>query len=438
MRISALEKTYIYVLLVILGGIVLHAPLSVALGTVFPEHTLLIKSWKEVLMLLLIPVACLIVWRRKLWSVLVNDWLFRLISLYALLHFVMAIILFKGTTPMLAGLAIDLRYLLFFGLMYVGLLLFGNYRRLFLKVGLVGAIIVVGFATLQLFLPYDILAHIGYSTSTIAPYLTVDKNFDYIRVNSTLRGPNPLGAYAVMVLTLLVAWIVKTKAWLQDKRRVGLIVLIGVLAAIALWISYSRAALVGVFMALLLVLAMTVLRRLPRSIWITGCVVLFALAGMVLANRSSSFITNILLHENPSDGSIISSNDGHYESLQVGIHRLLHQPFGGGVGSTGSASLGSDEPLIIENQYLFVAHEVGWLGLLLFVLIFFGVLNRLWEKRQDWLALGAFASGGGLALIGLLHPVWVDDTVSIIWWGLAAIALAKGKYERKASKQKTA
>jgi hypothetical protein len=50
---------------------------------------------------------------------------------------------------------------------------------------------------------------------------------------------------------------------------------------------------------------------------------------------------------------------------------------------------------------------------------------RLWQRRTDWLALGLFSSGIGLALIGLLLPVWVDDTVSIVWWGLAAVAIAK-------------
>ncbi|HRQ98131.1 MAG TPA: hypothetical protein PK265_02290, partial [Candidatus Saccharibacteria bacterium] len=81
------------------------------------------------------------------------------------------------------------------------------------------------------------------------------------------------------------------------------------------------------------------------------------------------------------------------------------------------------KPLIIENQYLFIAHEVGWLGLILFVSIYVAVLMKLWDRRKNYLALGVFASGIGLALIGLLLPVWVDDTTAIIWWGLAAIAL---------------
>jgi hypothetical protein len=97
--------------------------------------------------------------------------------------------------------------------------------------------------------------------------------------------------------------------------------------------------------------------------------------------------------------------------------------------------LHGDAPIIIENQYLFIAHEVGWLGLALFIVFFGMILWRLWQGRQDWLSLGVFASGIGMALIGLLLPVWADDTVGIIWWGLAAIALAKGvNYDRKQTK----
>lgn len=70
----------------------------------------------------------------------------------------------------------------------------------------------------------------------------------------------------------------------------------------------------------------------------------------------------------------------------------MRQPFGAGIGSTGSASLYGDKPLVIENQYLFVAHETGRLGLGVFVAIIF-VVQRLYRYRRDWLALGLFASG---------------------------------------------
>ena len=53
-----------------------------------------------------------------------------------------------------------------------------------------GAVVVLGFAVLQAtVLPRDVLAGIGYSRSTISPYLLVDDNPALVRINSTLRGP---------------------------------------------------------------------------------------------------------------------------------------------------------------------------------------------------------------------------------------------------------
>lgn len=437
-KLTLLEKLFVTGLAVVFTGIVLHAPLSVALGTVFPDFTLVIKSWKEIVMIALAIIAGVLVTRKKMWQVLGKDRLFWVILTYACLHILLIPLHFEGSTATLTGLAIDLRYILFFSLVYIAVLLYPASRRLFVPLATVGAFIVAGFATLQLFLPPDILSHIGYNINTIQPYLTVDKNPDYVRVNSTLRGPNPLGAYVVIVLAGLTAFAVRARLKLQANKETILYIVLTVCSLIALWISYSRSALGGAAVAILVVLAVTVLRRVSRTVWIGSVMALFMLAGGLVANRDSTFISNVLFHENPQGGSAVSSNDGHVESLAEGFDRMIHQPFGGGIGSTGSASLEGDSPLIIENQYLFVAHEAGWIGLLLFLYIFFAVLYRAWQRRTDWLALAVFASGIGLALIGLLQPVWADDTVSIIWWGLAAIAIVGGKNERKTSKQKTA
>jgi hypothetical protein len=426
MKLSRLEKIYAAVIAIIFGGIILHAPLSVGLGVVFPNYDLLIKSWKELLMLGLIPIAIIIVSKRQLWRELASDWIFKIIVAYAALHLVIATLLYQGASATAAGLAIDLRYVLFFGLVYILVKVAPTYRQLLLKIGIIGAAIVVGFAVLQLFLPADALKYIGYSKDTIAPYLTVDKNPDYIRVNSTLRGPNPLGAYAGMVLALLAAVTVRKKARLSQRKYAIGLGLLTLCSLIAVWISYSRSALLAAVVGVGVVVLATIARQLSRRVWIGMSIVIFALVGALLIGQNSTFVSNVLLHENPNGGSAVSSNDGHIESLKVGMTRLIHQPFGAGVGSTGSASLQGTAPTIIENQYLFIAHETGWLGLVLFTVLFVMVMWRLWQTRRDWVSLGVFASGVGLTLIGLLLPVWVDDTVAIIWWGLAAIALAKG------------
>lgn len=426
---EVIKRLYVGILLLIFGGIVLHAPISVGLGAIFPDYDLLIKSWKEVLMSVAGILAVYLMFKNAKFSIL-NDLVIRLIGVYAFLHVFSLIYFYQGFNAVAAGLLIDLRYVLFFVLVYVALKLYPDYRKFFIKVGIAGALIVLVFALLQVFiLPADILKYIGYSSSSISPYLTVDQNHDFIRINSTLRGPNPLGAYIVIVLSLLVAAICRRKLDVKKKRLLFLITLVSVGGAVSLWASYSRSALAAAFMAVGIVVVGY--RKLSTKMWITFSIIALILMGGVFALRNTSFVSNVLLHENPTNIDNISSNKGHIDSLSDGTNRFLAQPFGVGVGSTGSASLYSKNPLIIENQYLAIAHEVGWLGLGLFILIFSLILKRLWALRKDWLALGVFASGVGLLLIGLLLPVWTDDTVSIIWWGFAAVALFPNKELKK-------
>ncbi|MDB5179788.1 MAG: rane protein of unknown function [Candidatus Saccharibacteria bacterium] len=421
-KLTVLDKLFVGILLVIFGGIILHAPLSVGLGTLFPSADVLIKSWKEVLMLLAGLLMLVILYQKKEWKVLKSP-LILVIAGYGLLHLLLLLVFPQGLTAVIAGLFIDLRYLIFFVLVYVAIYLFPTLRRPFMTTFFVGAFIVAAFALLQVFvLPHDILKYIGYNTSTIAPYLTVDQNPQYIRINSTLRGPNPLGAYAGIVLALVFAAWLRLKQTKPQRQRLAMsVIVIG--SFVALWASYSRSAVFAAVAAIGIIVLATVGRKVSRKFWIILMIIIFAAAGALIAGRDTNFVSNVLLHQNASTGASVNSNQGHVESLQEGVDRMVLQPLGGGIGSTGSASLYGTQPLIVENQFLFIAHEAGWLGLILFVYITFLVQRGLWRRRADWLALSVFASGIGLILIGLLLPVWVDDTVAIIWWGLAAVAL---------------
>lgn len=429
---SNIGKLYLGILLAIFGGIVFHAPLSVGLGVLFPSFELLIKSWKEILMLVAGVLLLVILYQEKKYYLL-KDKLIGLIFLYALLHLGLLFVN-NGLQASLAGLAIDLRYVFYFSLVYMAVRLYPGCKDWFIKTAIGGALVVLVFALLQIFvLPVDVLKYIGYGDSTIAPYLTVDLNESFVRINSTLRGPNPLGAYAVIVFAGLGAYVFKNSIPKLNKHRL----LMGVLAVgamMALWSSYSRSAVLGMIVAGVVVaivgfgrnrsLIGVIKKHWKYLVWLaTAGVVVLA---MLFSNQA--FISNVLLHENPDDDNSLNSNEGHVASLGEGFDLTISNPLGSGVGSTGSASLFTDNPLIIENQYLFIAHESGWLGLALFVTIFVVVMRLLWAKRLEWLALGLFASGVGLAVIGILLPVWVDDTVSIIWWGLAAIVVGSRWY----------
>ena len=431
MKLS-IERLLVGILLVIAAIIVVHAPLTVWLGTTWPRWSEVIKSWKELLMALALVLLVIEAARRKMLNTLLGDRLMQLALVFAGIHFLMIGLFDSGLHAAGAGLLIDLRYIFYFVLVYGTLQMYPKYRTAFLKVFIGGAVVVIGFALLQLFvLPKDILAHIGYSKQTIAPYLTVDQNQQFVRINSTLRGPNPLGAYAMTVVVFIVAYAIKYWRRMKVSRR--WLAMIGVLAAG--WVtvtSYSRSSVIGLVVAIGVVVFVLAAGRARRWLAVITAVVIIVSAGALFALRGNSAASNILLHDNPDGGSglTVNSNVGHEQSLIDGIKSLVVQPFGAGVGSTGSASLNTNKPLIIENEYLFVAHEVGWIGLGIFLWLFIEVMRRLWFRRTDALALGTFASGIGLAVIGLLLPVWTDDTVGIIWWGLAAVAVSgsmKGK-----------
>ena len=429
-----LERLYIVLLLIVFGGIVLHAPISVGLSTVWPDLAFVIKAWKEILLGFAFLAGVVIITIKGEWGVFRRP-LFYAIGAFAVLNILLIPLYFTGLQATLAGLIINLRFLLFFTLVYIALKLFPQYQKIFARVFIAGALVVTGFAMLQVtVLPADFLSRLGYGESTIMPYLTVDQNEAYVRINSTLRGPNPLGAYAVVVMSLLLAYIIRPL--LKNKRDIinrfknlqkheaAILLVLGVGSVVALWFSYARSAAVAALIAVAIILLVLYGRRINKLMWISLATTALIFGAGVYALKDTQFVSQVILHEDPLEGNDINSNDGHAASVAEGVDRMLRQPLGAGIGSTGSASLLGDDPIIIENQYLFIAHEVGWLGLGLFLYINYLVLAGLWKKRADWFSLGVFASGVGLAVAGLFLPVWADDTVSLIWWGLAAMALA--------------
>lgn len=409
-----------------MGLIVIHAPLTVYFGTQFPQIADGIKAWKEMLMLVALVLLAVDYTRRKAWDAAFQDRLVWLISVYAVLHLALVAIYHLPSGATIAGLMIDLRYIAYFALVYLFLKSYPSYKESFLRIAMTGAAIVVGFAVLQLVLPHNFLTYFGYGDTTIQPYITIDKNPAFVRENSTLRGPNPLGAYAIMVLCGVAAYAVVYRKKLKDNMSTT-VAFFAIAGLIALVVSYARSAWLGAVIALVAVFGIKNRGVITwrKAAYIAAAAII--IGAVVYGARNTTFIQNALIHNNPTTGASVDSNTQHLDSLTSGIASMLAHPLGQGVGSTGSASLFTDNPTVVENQFLFVAHETGWLGLALFIAITWIVLARLWRNRSDWMALAAFSSGIGLVIVGLLLPVWADDTVSIVWWGLAAVILAGRK-----------
>lgn len=418
MKRLTVQTMYAGIVLTILALIVVHAPLSVFFGSYFDNYSLLIKSWKEILMVIALVLMAVALTRAGKWHELFADKLLWLVIAYGVVH-VGSLVMWNGANAALAGLAIDLRYVAYFVLVYVLVWQYPQYRKLFMKIAVAGAIVVIGFGTLQIILPPDSLKYLGYSDATIEPFLTIDRNSDFVRLQSTLRGPNPYGAYAASVAIVAAVWF-----FARSRRVDWRLISLGIAATIGTYLSYARSAYVALAAGLAIVLAVRFGRNVKLYQWLSLGVVMLAVIVGGFALRNNDFVSNVIMHEDPQEGGQINSNDGHWNSLVFGLRNLAEEPIGEGIGSTGSASLLSSSPQIIENQYFMIAHEVGWLGLAVFAAIFYSVMHRLWMQRSDPWVLGVFASGVCLALIGLLLPVWADDTVSIVWWGIAAALLA--------------
>ncbi|HSX16195.1 MAG TPA: O-antigen ligase family protein [Candidatus Saccharimonadales bacterium] len=358
---------------------------------------------------------------------LANSLLVRLILLYAALSLLLGLVaLLKGevTAPALVyGLLVNLRFLAWF----LAVLLVAQ-RSSFLgrwwpRLLLAPALLVVIFATLQYtILPHDFLAHFGYNAAqNIAPIETINHNSNYIRVQSTLRGANPLGAYLVVVLSALGV------LFARGKRRL-VCAAFGAVALFALYASGSRSAWIGAVASLAVVACFQLQTRRARLL--VGGIALGAVvaAGSLLfALRGNVALQNHVLHTQKNSVVSVSSNDLHVDALENGIKDVWYQPLGAGPGTSGPASVhntghGTRLP---ENYYVQVAQETGWLGLALFAAILVLAAFELYQQaRQSRLALAMFAALIGISFVGLLSHVWADDTLAFTWWGLAAVAIA--------------
>ena len=410
---------------IIFFGIIFHAPLIVFMTKLIPgKYSLLVKGWKECLMLVVFFLLLFCLIRDKKLAIL-KDKLIILGIIY--IGFCSLISLVKPTnlTAITAGLMIDLRYIAFFLLVYVLLKLKPNYIKYLMKLFIIGAFVITGFAFLQVtILPKDFLSILGYSQNTIMPYLTIDKNSNFIRINSTLRGPNPLGAYSLMVICFCIGKLIKEKLNLSKKQLIECIVLFA-LAVVSLYNSYSRSAwLALMFVTILMIIIINKSKIKVKQIIIIAIVSLCVVTGLALFAKTKVG-SNLILHQNPDYISSSKSDTGHISSVNEAVKLILKNPLGYGVGSANSASLYTSKPIIIENQFLMIAYEIGFIGLAVFLLLLFAIFKQLLIKSDDYLSLIVFCSGIGLIIIGLTLPVFTDDMVSIIWFGLASLALSK-------------
>jgi len=428
MRISAVKYTvlsWVSILIILIFIIVPYQGfLSVWGASLFGHYTLL-RLWDEILLAIsLVGALYLILADKKIRFNTLSRHLVWVILAYIFLTLSLGIVSYidKDVTKkaFLYGLIVNLRYLIFFLVTWCVSLRFSRLRRNWRTLVLWPSVIVIVFGLLQIFvLPSDFLKHFGYGPHTIPVIETVNSNTKYIRIASTLRGANPLGAYLIIPISLLSILILKTK---QSSIR-HLALLIG--AGVVLFYTYSRSALAGALVTLAIVfLSAKLPKKYIKLAYIVVAVLIIAGGIFYAADKNNPVLQNLITHSQKHSSVKTTSDANHLNGLKNGIKQVLHQPLGMGPGSAGPASVYNNNKVrIAENYYVQIGQEVGWLGLILFILINTGVGYLLWKRREDPLALALFASLIGISLVNMLSHAWSDDTLSYIWWGLAGIAM---------------
>ncbi len=349
-----------------------------------------------------------------------------IIILYGLLTLILALFRDTDLDAEVLGIVYNLRFLVFF--LYAGLLGFWvRPRDLFksaVKTAMVSGMIVVLFGMFQYFvLPNDALSRIGFTKENgVFPVFFIDDKPNLERVMSTVRDPNSLGSYLIVLICLIGAYYASARG-LQKK----MLAIYGLGAVLCMYLTFSRSAWLGLILSLVIVALFGAKKHIAKrtaaiGAGIVAAVFLLAVTGLYM-KRNSYFVQNVLFH---ADQSTVQEdpNELRVRFVKESLSQISREPLGSGPGTAGLASIRNDKQgvRLNENYYLQVATEVGILGLVLFLAILFYVIRALYEpsSMDRVFMLAAF---GGLLFTNMLVHIWSNEAVAYTWWGLAGLLI---------------
>lgn len=244
-----------------------------------------------------------------------------------------------------------------------------------------------------------------------------------VRVYSTLVNPNILAGYLVLVIAYAAAFFQAAKG----SRRWRLAFLFtGVLAAVCLLYTYSRGNWLACA-AVLLAFCVLFCRKAFVPVLAGGAAAL-ALGGQTVLHRLAS----------------ISSGEDTSAALRLAYlksTRMIIEDFPLGVGWYGYRFVYpeynyylADTSVIMyhcHNIFLNVLSELGWHGLLAFLIVWWGVFLRTgwrlaFQGRSLWLRAmgrGYVLASVGIAVGGLTDHVYFNTQIGLLFWLLGGLTM---------------
>ncbi len=423
----------------------------------------LLAIWKEVLLLVILGVACVEMIRSsKKWSVVSGphftkasrgrQWLAssldifdRIIITLIFISFVLLITHHQSLTTFVFGFKYDLLPLLAFFILR-RIPWSDQFQKSLTTILIVVGCIIAAYGIIAEFLPLKFFVWLGYSdlhslysaNGPLAAFQQLEGGM-MRRAQSVMSGPNQLGLWLLIPLGILLGEKDIGGA-VSGKRLAG-----STLLLIALLLTFSRAAWIAAAVMVSFAFIRSAGTPYRRKIFAT-VLGLFACLALAVA---------FLL---PSVFFRINSSSDHIRKPVEAMRMMMTHPLGLGLGTAGPASnrfsdtcvhLPKDAdfswakdrqdlcvfvdsvqvqpsdrvcscPLLTENWYLQIGVELGLIGLVLYVVLMILVLKRLALSTFRYLLLVFL----GLSIAALFLHAFEDSAVAYSVWVLLAVAFA--------------
>jgi hypothetical protein len=293
------------------------------------------------------------------------------------------------------------------------------------------ASVVALFGVLQYFLPSDLLTNVGYSLERgVKPLFFIDDRPELPRVMSTLKDPNSLGAYLIIPILLVGFSLVKNSVneqlFIRPLRREVMLGMLWVML-LALILTFSRGALLGLFISIITLLCIVTGERAwvwIKKYWYLVLIIISIFVISVVALRNTAIVQDYVFHaavstdqEDPNEKRVILVQDA--------IDDIVDTPEGSGPGSAGLVAITNPKGgILTENYYLQIAYEVGWLGFALFVAILSITAYQL-SKMASKSPVAAVLLSALMAYLfyALLIHLWSNEALALQWWILTGVVL---------------
>jgi hypothetical protein len=241
----------------------------------------------------------------------------------------------------------------------------------------------------------------------------------HLRVQGVFPHPLVLGTAIALVLPFAVVRIL-------ERRQTRLNVAASALLVTALVLTQGRGPLIAAILGLLVLAAAT---KGSRRLGLTA-----ALGAAVLVFAFSPFGAHAVAKavENPTSANGGFAVSYRQELLKQSFHWVNQHPLGAGPGRAaglglyahvGNAGEG-DLSISVDNAFAKYALELGWPGLLLFVLVLASLLAETRLLRPSPLRAALIGSQAAMLAASLTAATFTWAQILLIFWALAGVTFA--------------